>query len=568
MDNFIVSARKYRPQHFNSVVGQSHITSTLRNAIINNQLAQAYLFCGPRGVGKTTCARIFAKTINCTNVTADGEACDSCESCRSFNAGASLNVYELDAASNNSVDNIRELVDQVRFAPQLGEYKVYVIDEVHMLSTAAFNAFLKTLEEPPRHAKFILATTEKHKIIPTILSRCQVFNFNRIRTEDISHHLAYLAKQEKVNYEPEALDVIARKADGGLRDACSIFDQMVAFTGNNLSYKQVVENLHVLDYDYYFRITDLLLQQGLPDLMLIFDEILRKGFDAHNFITGLGEHLRNVLVSRDPQTLTLLEAGESLRQRYGEQARQCSQQFLLKALSVISRADVNFRSARNQRLLVEMTLMQLAFINAPAEVEKKNTEPALKSEEPVSNNQAGKVAVLQEPEPQFASRPSVPFDQLRLKSSFSLTEARKATPAEIATAPIAQPEVETLVAVRQVTAEEIIACITGYAEEKQRLGQRQVATSLKSAAMAYSGDTVSLTISNESQRETLTAVRQEFVDHVRRELGQPSLNFEFVVSGIAEQPKAWKPADVFREMAARNPALLELRRRFDMEIDY
>lgn len=276
MDNFIVSARKYRPQHFNTVVGQAHITNTLKNAIVSKQLAQAYLFCGPRGVGKTTCARIFAKTINCTSISSNGEACDQCESCLSFNSGASLNVYELDAASNNSVEDIRHLVDQVRIAPQLGEYKVYIIDEVHMLSSNAFNAFLKTLEEPPKHAKFILATTERHKIIPTILSRCQVFTFNRIKTEDISNHLKYLAEQEQVNAEAEALAVIAQKADGGLRDACSIFDQMVAFTSNNLTYKLVVENLNVLDYDYYFKITDAFLEQRLSEIMLTFDEILKR----------------------------------------------------------------------------------------------------------------------------------------------------------------------------------------------------------------------------------------------------------------------------------------------------
>src|SRR3954468_4716448 len=374
MDNFIVSARKYRPQHFNTVVGQSHITNTLKNAIINKQLAQAYLFCGPRGVGKTTCARIFAKTINCTNISANGEACDQCESCLSFNSGASLNVYELDAASNNSVEDIRNLVEQVRFAPQLGEYKVYIIDEVHMLSTAAFNAFLKTLEEPPKHAKFILATTEKHKIIPTILSRCQVFNFNRIKTEDISNHLAYMAGEEKVKFEPEALHVIAQKADGGLRDACSIFDQMVAFTGNNLTYKQVVDNLHVLDYDYYFKITDAFLEQRLPEIMLIFDDILKKGFDAHNFLIGLGEHLRNLLVSKDPQTVTLLEISDSLKQRFAIQSQRCSLPFLLKALSLISKTDVNYKSAKNQRLLIEMALMQLCYLTASPEAEKKNDE--------------------------------------------------------------------------------------------------------------------------------------------------------------------------------------------------
>lgn len=372
MDDFIVSARKYRPQHFNTVVGQSHITNTLKQAIKSGKIAQAYLFCGPRGVGKTTCARIFAKTINCTNLTEQGEACDKCESCLSFNSGASLNVYELDAASNNSVEDIRNLVDQVRFAPQLGEYKVYIIDEVHMLSTAAFNAFLKTLEEPPKHAKFILATTEKHKIIPTILSRCQVFNFNRIKTEDISGHLEYIAHTENVDFEQEAMHVIAQKADGGLRDACSIFDQMVAFTGNHLSYKAVVENLHVLDYDYYFKLTDAALNGRLPEVLVIFDDILNKGFDGHNFIIGFGEHLRNLLVCKDQYTVQLLEVSDNLKQRFAEQAQQAPLPFLLKSLAVINKCDVNYKAAKNQRLQVEMALMQISYLNtASADAEKK-----------------------------------------------------------------------------------------------------------------------------------------------------------------------------------------------------
>lgn len=372
MEDFIVSARKYRPQHFNTVVGQSHITNTLKQAIKSGKIAQAYLFCGPRGVGKTTCARIFAKTINCTNLTEQGEACDQCESCLSFNSGASLNVYELDAASNNSVEDIRNLVDQVRFAPQLGEYKVYIIDEVHMLSTAAFNAFLKTLEEPPKHAKFILATTEKHKIIPTILSRCQVFNFNRIKTEDISGHLEYIAHTENVDFEQEAMHVIAQKADGGLRDACSIFDQMVAFTGNHLSYKAVVENLHVLDYDYYFKLTDAALNGRLPEVLVIFDDILNKGFDGHNFIIGFGEHLRNLLVCKDQYTVQLLEVSDNLKQRFAEQAQQAPLPFLLKSLAVINKCDVNYKAAKNQRLQVEMALMQISYLNtASADAEKK-----------------------------------------------------------------------------------------------------------------------------------------------------------------------------------------------------
>lgn len=372
MDNFVVSARKYRPQHFNTVVGQNHITNTLKHAIKSGKIAQAYLFCGPRGVGKTTCARIFAKTINCTNLTEQGEACDSCESCLSFNSGASLNVYELDAASNNSVEDIRNLVDQVRFAPQLGEYKVYIIDEVHMLSTAAFNAFLKTLEEPPKHAKFILATTEKHKIIPTILSRCQVFNFNRIKTEDISNHLVYIAHTENVNFEQEALRVIAQKADGGLRDACSIFDQMVAFTGNTLTYKAVVENLHVLDHDYYFSLTDAAINGRLPEVLVTFDDILNKGFDGHHFIIGLGEHLRNLLVCKDQYTVQLLEVSDNLKQRFAEQAQLVPLPFLLKSLAIINKCDVNYKAAKNQRLQVEMALMQISYLHtASADAEKK-----------------------------------------------------------------------------------------------------------------------------------------------------------------------------------------------------
>ena len=366
MEKFIVSARKYRPQTFRTVVGQQHITNTLKNAILSNHLAQAFLFCGPRGVGKTTCARILAKTINCFNVSSEGEACDQCESCLSFNSGASLNVYELDAASNNSVDDIRSLVDQVRFAPQLGNYKVYIIDEVHMLSTSAFNAFLKTLEEPPKHAIFILATTEKHKILPTILSRCQIFDFNRIKVEDIANHLAYIAETEQISAEPDALHTIAQKADGGLRDACSIFDQMISFAGNHLSYKAVLENLHVLDYDYYFKVTDALQNQRLSEVLIIYDEILKNGFDGHNFIVGLGEHLRNLLVSKDEITIQLLEVSQNIKEKYLQQAQNSSMSFLLKALGIINRCDINYKSAKNQRLQVEIALMQMSYLNAPS----------------------------------------------------------------------------------------------------------------------------------------------------------------------------------------------------------
>ena len=316
MENFIVSARKYRPASFDTVIGQHSITSTLRNAILNKQLAQAYLFCGPRGVGKTTCARIFAKTINCMNLQPNAEPCNECESCKAFNSGRSLNIHELDAASNNSVDDIRGLVDQVRILPQVGKYSVYIIDEVHMLSASAFNAFLKTLEEPPAHAIFILATTEKHKILPTILSRCQIYDFNRISVEDTVNHLSYVAAKENITAEPEALNVIAMKADGGMRDALSIFDQVVSFTGGNITYKSVIENLNVLDYEYYFRLTDCFLENRVSDALLLFNDVLNKGFDGSHFITGLSSHCRDLLVSKDAATLPLLEVGASIRQRY------------------------------------------------------------------------------------------------------------------------------------------------------------------------------------------------------------------------------------------------------------
>ena len=360
MSNYIVSARKYRPTNFDSVVGQSALTTTLKNAIATGKLAHAYLFCGPRGVGKTTSARIFAKTINCLTPNEHGEACDHCESCVAFNEGRSYNIHELDAASNNSVDDIRALIEQVQIPPQIGRYKVFIIDEVHMLSQAGFNAFLKTLEEPPAHAIFILATTEKHKILPTILSRCQIYDFARMEVPDVVAHLKRVADQEGYTYEETALNIIARKADGGMRDALSIFDQVAAFTGGNITYRQVIENLNVLDYDYYFDLTDTLLRRDIPKVMLTLNEILSKGFEAHHFMSGLAAHFRDLLVSRDAQTLPLLEVAESVRQRYAEQAQQCAPAFLYRALKLCNDCDINYRASNNKRLLVELTLIQVA----------------------------------------------------------------------------------------------------------------------------------------------------------------------------------------------------------------
>ena len=371
MDNYIVSARKYRPSTFRSVVGQKSLTTTLKNAIQSNKLAHAYLFCGPRGVGKTSCARIFAKTINCLNPTADGEACNACESCRAFNEQRSYNIHELDAASNNSVDDIRTLIDQVRIPPPIGKYKVFIIDEVHMLTTAAFNAFLKTLEEPPHHALFILATTEKHKVLPTILSRCQIYDFSRISIADMVEHLQYVSSQEGVTAEPEALNVIAQKADGGMRDALSIFDQVVSFTNGNITYQAVIDNLNVLDYEYYFRLTDAILSGNVRASLLILNEILGKGFDGQNIITGLAGHFRDLLVCRDESTLVLFEVGASIRERYKEMAKHCPDQLLFKAIELANTCDLNYRASRNMRLLLELTLIQLCQLTQVAVDDKK-----------------------------------------------------------------------------------------------------------------------------------------------------------------------------------------------------
>lgn len=364
MENYIVSARKYRPMTFDTVVGQGSLTTTLKNAIQSGRLAHAYLFCGPRGVGKTTCARIFAKTINCLTPQANGEACGECESCKAFNEQRSYNIHELDAASNNSVEDIRQLIEQVRIPPQIGKYKVFIIDEVHMLSQAAFNAFLKTLEEPPHHAIFILATTEKHKILPTIMSRCQIYDFKRMGVDDIVSHLKNVAEKEGITAENAALNIIAQKADGGMRDALSIFDQVSSFCGGNITYQQTIENLNVLDYDYYFRLTDYFLEEKITECMLTLNEILSKGFEGQYFITGLSSHFRNLLVSQDAQTASLIEASEEVRTKYKEQAQKCKPQFLFKAMKLANNCDLNYKQSQNKRLLVELTLIEMAQLSS------------------------------------------------------------------------------------------------------------------------------------------------------------------------------------------------------------
>ncbi|UIR56563.1 DNA polymerase III subunit gamma/tau [Sphingobacterium sp. SRCM116780] len=384
MENFIVSARKYRPITFESVVGQQHITGTLKNAIHNNQLAQAFLFCGPRGVGKTTCARILAKTINCEHISAQSEACGECDSCKSFQNGNSFSIHELDAASNNSVDDIRSLIDQVRIPPQVGKYKIYIIDEVHMLSQQAFNAFLKTLEEPPTYAIFILATTEKHKILPTILSRCQIFDFNRIRVEDMATHLSHIANNENIQYDQDGLHIIAQKADGGLRDALSMFDQIVSFSNKKVTYQAVIDNLNILDYDYFFKLTQAILEENPAQALLILNDILNNGFDGSHFISGLASHLRNLLVAKESTTLKLLEVSERIRAQYLEQAQKASTGLLLSALNISNQCEINYKTSKNQRLQVELALLKMCHLSSAIKLSQlgsiqiPNTAEALK----------------------------------------------------------------------------------------------------------------------------------------------------------------------------------------------
>ena len=430
MEDYIVSARKYRPATFESVIGQRALTTTLKNAISTGKLAQAYLFCGPRGVGKTTCARIFAKTINCQNLSPSGEACNECESCRAFNEQRSYNIHELDAASNNSVDDIRQLVEQVRVPPQIGKYKVYIIDEVHMLSTSAFNAFLKTLEEPPRHAIFILATTEKQKILPTILSRCQIYDFNRIGVQDIVDHLADVAQREGITYEPEALNVIAQKADGGMRDALSIFDQVVSFCQGNITYQSVIKNLNVLDYEYYFRLTDYLLQGDVANSLLLLNDVLNKGFDAGNFIIGLGSHFRDLLVSKDAATVSLMEVGANIRERYKNQAQRAPIPFIYKAMKLCCDCELNYRNARNKRFLIECTLIQLAQLTQPDDEvsggrSPKSTLKPIFSQTPAAAP-AQQASAPQQAQPQTPQ--AAPKTQAQPKTAQAAPQAQPKTP--------------------------------------------------------------------------------------------------------------------------------------------
>ncbi len=569
MENFVVSARKYRPQTFDTVVGQGSITATLKNAIKNNHLAQAFLFCGPRGVGKTTCARILAKTINCFNITENTEACDKCDSCISFNSGSSLNVFELDAASNNSVEDIRNLIEQVRYAPQLGQYKVYVIDEVHMLSSNAFNAFLKTLEEPPKHAIFILATTEKHKIIPTILSRCQIFDFNRIQIEDIAKHLAFIANSEGVTADVDALHIIAQKADGALRDACSIFDQIVSFAGNTVTYKNVIDNLNILDYDYYFKITDAFLEQNISSSLLIFNDVLNNGFDGHNFITGMAEHIRNLLVCKDVVTLSLLEVGINIRDKYKEQSQKCEVPLLIKGLAILSKADSQYKSSKNQRLLVEFTLMQLCSLGT-LDTEKKN-EPlkiqVQQAEAPIAQKPVVEtLPVIQKEEVVNTSPPANLRSNIVSSSSINKQIAQKLT----SDSNSQQAVVNVIQQKENFTQEVLDEAWTKYSKVVQAANKLSLYSTLTSRKpLLKENFSLEFEIDNKAQEEALNLEKVELMSFLRRELKNGDIQLSIIVVKKNESElKPYTPLERYKKMAEKNPEINKLRQQFDLDLDY
>lgn len=603
MENYIVSARKYRPSTFESVVGQRALTTTLKNAIATGKLAHAYLFCGPRGVGKTTCARIFAKTINCMSPTADGEACNQCESCTAFNEQRSYNIHELDAASNNSVDDIRQLVEQVRIPPQIGKYKVYIIDEVHMLSASAFNAFLKTLEEPPRHAIFILATTEKHKILPTILSRCQIYDFSRIGVEDTVAHLAYVASKEGITAEPEALNVIALKADGGMRDALSIFDQVVSFTGGHITYKSVIENLNVLDYEYYFKLTGFFLENKISDALLLLNDVLNKGFDGSHFITGLSSHLRDLLVSKDPATLPLLEVGASIRERYQAQAQQCPLPFLYRAMKLCNDCDLNYRASKNKRLLVELTLIQVAQLTAeeddgangrspkqaikpiftqpaaaqqpqataampqqtvqPAVQTNSTPQPAATQHSNATTPHATPTAVLMAQGREEKKIPVMKMSGLGVSIKRPHIEEEQRNPSSNPTAAhqAAQPEEDYIFNERDLN--------YYWQEYAGRMPKEQVAIAKRMQNMRITlinDTTFEAVVDNEIVAKEFTGMIPTLQNYLRTRLKNRKVTMTVRISAPTEKVRAYGRVEKFQMMAQKNSALLQLKKEFGLEL--
>lgn len=574
MENFVVSARKYRPATFDTVVGQSVITNTLKNAIKNQHLAQAFLFCGPRGVGKTSCARILAKTINCMNPKDTVEACDECQSCLGFNNNHSFNIHELDAASNNGVDKIRELVDQVRFAPQVGQYSIYIIDEVHMLSQAAFNAFLKTLEEPPAHAIFILATTEKHKIIPTILSRCQIFDFKRIQIQDIAQHLSFVATNEGVDAEEDALHVIAQKADGALRDALSIFDQIVSFCGTTLSYKDVIDNLNILDEDYYFKVTDAMQDHDIAKALNLFNDILNNGFDGQHFVNGMAMHFRNLMVAKDSQTLSLLEVGQTIKQRFLEQSSSWDQAQILHSLELLNKADINYKTSKNQRLLVEFTLMQLCNTSEPntkkKTVVRQEAEQAKVENQKVANSLPPKTQETPHTKPKSEKTDTnsikiIDFKEDVQKKTISINIHKTKESKENEAEEIKPAERNT-----PFQAKDLQKYITQYSQQKQKEGKFNLSSILNEKNMTIkNGHQLTLTLDNKVQEEVLQNEKNSLVTFLKEQLCNDLISLQLIVSPIKkEEMKAYSDEDRFKKMAEKQPLLNEMKTKFNLEIDY
>jgi len=605
MDNFIVSARKYRPVTFESVVGQAHITGTLKNAIKNNQLAQAFLFCGPRGVGKTTCARILAKTINCVNPNQQLEPCGNCESCVSFQQGNSFSIHELDAASNNSVEDIRNLTEQVRIPPQTGKYKIYIIDEVHMLSSAAFNAFLKTLEEPPSFAIFILATTEKHKIIPTILSRCQIFDFNRIKVEDMARHLAAIAEKESIGYDMEGLHLIAQKADGGLRDALSMFDQIASFSNRNITYQAVIDNLNILDYDYYFKVSDSLMSEDVSGALLLFDEILSNGFDGNHFIIGLASHLRNLLVGKDPATLHLLEVSEGIKQKYLAQSQQAEASFLVSALNIANHCDLNYRTSKNQRLQVELALIKIAHLPAvlqlatttpPVEVKKKRIEPltpAPSTTQSVANVtpeavQETQVAVLtpaavqteeeeevidtpaaSEPQEDPITEPEKPAASVPKTSFFTATPLIPNLN-DLASAPLEEEKPDYLRgdARQPFSAEMLLNRWNAFAEKAKKENKINLFTLMTAnPPVLLDNYQIELNVENKIQENQLQEARIDLMNYLRTELQNFQLDLATKIVENTEKKRLYTSSEKYQYMVEKNPKLEEFKKRFNLDLE-
>lgn len=570
MENYIVSARKYRPLNFESVVGQKALTQTLQNAIRQNHLAHAYLFCGPRGVGKTTCARIFAKTINCLNPSSGHDACNECESCRAFNEGRSFNIHELDAASNNSVEDIRSLIDQVRIPPQIGKYSVYIIDEVHMLSTGAFNALLKTLEEPPSYAIFILATTEKHKVLPTILSRCQVYDFARITIADTIAHLQHVAQQEGVNASEEALNVVAQKADGGMRDALSIFDQLVSFCGNTITYERTIEVLNVLDSDYYFRMVDFALAHDVTGAMLLLNEVLQKGFDAGNFTTGLAQHLRDVLVAKDPQTITLLETADTIRRHYAAQAQHCSPQWLFAALDILNTCDINYRTAKNKRLTVELALIRMTQLGVQAAApttaapiqniqntqKTQNTQSAQSAPNPPSVPKMPTTSPLPKV-PSLSAIPKIP----NLNGVGTSPIAAPAAPTLQPTAPAAAPQNNPFTKDRFNDA--WTGLKTYFGKEDSRL---QNVVSFYQPVL-HNQQSATLELPNQWELEEVKKALPRIHAYLHQQLKNDQLTLTLKVAQYTHEQKAFTAEERYKVMLEENAVLNTLKEQFALQID-